>query len=106
MCLVHNFSRKDVIIVFSAGKALFPHILTKNQDLKVNFGQSEASYHPLPGYQFIGHLDTRSLVRGTKAPKTKQECEVIMMCGLPGTGKTSWAYKHFEQNPDKYVVQP
>ena len=83
------------------GKALFPHILTKNQDVKVNFGQSEASFHPLPGYQFIGHMDPRSLVRGTKAPKSKQDCEVIMMCGPPGTGKTSWAYKHFEQNPDK-----
>ena len=83
------------------GKALFPHILVKNQDVKVNFGQTEASFHPLPGYQFVGQ--STSLVRGTKAPKTKQDCEVIMMCGLPGTGKTSWAYKEFEQNPDKYV---
>ena len=73
----------------------------KNQDVKVNFGQSEASFHPLPGYQFIGH--STSLVRGTKAPKSKQDCEVIMMCGLPGTGKTSWAYKEFERYPDKYV---
>ena len=38
------------------------------------------------------------------APKDKSECEVIMVIGLPCAGKTYWATKHMEKNPDKHYV--
>ena len=68
------------------GQALFPHVMTKNQDFLVNFGQlSEPMFPLLPNYSPIGQLEIKDgLVRGTKAPKTKNDCEVLQMVGLPG----------------------
>ena len=37
-------------------------------------------------------------------PKEKSECEVIMVIGLPCAGKTYWATKHMEKNPEKHYV--
>ena len=44
-------------------------------------------------------------MRGSLPPTKKEECEMIMMCGLPGCGKTYWATKHAQGNPEKkYTV--
>lgn len=68
-------------------QALYPHVLTKNCRIEVNFGQAHNPYFSiLPGYKFIGNTPPEARVSGTKAPLTKQECEVIMMVGLPGVG--------------------
>uniref|UniRef100_A0A673BID6 Uncharacterized protein n=1 Tax=Sphaeramia orbicularis TaxID=375764 RepID=A0A673BID6_9TELE len=40
-------------------------------------------------------------IRGTKGPANKSDCEILMMVGLPACGKTTWAIKHAEANPDK-----
>lgn len=60
------------------GQALFPHILTKNQDFTVNFGQLSGPMSGiLPGYTPIGQLyQSDGLVRGSKPPLTRQDCEV------------------------------
>ena len=73
------------------GKALYPHIMTKNQDFLVNFGQLPAPMCSLlPVFSPIGQLDENDgLVRGAKAPATKKACEVIQMVGLPGNGHLS-----------------
>ena len=67
------------------GQALFPHILTKNQDFLVNFGQLAQPMRPiLPNYTPIGQLEAKDgLVRGTKGPELMSECEFIQMVGLP-----------------------
>ena len=31
----------------------------------------------------------------------REECEMIMMIGLPGSGKTSWVEKHVAAHPEK-----
>lgn len=31
----------------------------------------------------------------------REECEMILLIGLPAAGKTTWANKHVEANPEK-----
>ncbi|XP_041353228.1 heterogeneous nuclear ribonucleoprotein U-like protein 1 isoform X2 [Gigantopelta aegis] len=86
--------------------ALFPHILTKNTEFECNFGQNEEPWFPLTeGFSFITSVEEDKRVRGSTPPAKKEDCEILMMVGLPGAGKTHWAEKHTAANPDnKYFV--
>lgn len=83
-------------------KALYPHVLIKNAEFSVNFGSQEEPWFPAKeGYTFMQSVGEELLVHGTRGPTTKKECEVIMMVGLPGSGKTTWVNKQVDENPDK-----
>merc|ERR1719397_2475493 len=77
------------------GAALFPAIATKNQILDINFGQLEKPWYPLLGeegeWKFIHDVPEEERVRSVKPPATKDECEVLLLVGLPGSGKSYWA---------------
>ncbi|ELU18138.1 hypothetical protein CAPTEDRAFT_184820 [Capitella teleta] len=81
--------------------ALFPHILSKNCRFEVNFGQREPYFPPPSGFTFIEHLPLEERVRGMLSPARKAECEIIMIVGLPGAGKTTWSLKMSKEQPDK-----
>ncbi|XP_006871461.1 PREDICTED: heterogeneous nuclear ribonucleoprotein U-like protein 1 isoform X2 [Chrysochloris asiatica] len=84
------------------GQALYPHVLVKNCAVEFNFGQRAEPYcSVLPGFTFIQHLPLGERIRGTIGPKSKAECEILMMVGLPAAGKTTWAIKHAASNPSK-----
>uniref|UniRef100_A0A8C5EL05 Uncharacterized protein n=1 Tax=Gouania willdenowi TaxID=441366 RepID=A0A8C5EL05_GOUWI len=85
-----------------AGRALFPHVLVKNCAVEFNFGQKREPYFPPPeGYLYVHELQMEDKIRGTKGPANKSDCEILMMVGLPACGKTTWAIKHAETNPEK-----
>ncbi|KAH9508331.1 Heteroproteinous nuclear ribonucleoprotein U-like protein 1 [Bulinus truncatus] len=80
-------------------KALFPHVYCKNAEIKVNFGQvGPWSLVPV-GYTFIGLLPPLARTRGLEPPASKSSCEMIMLIGLPGSGKTTWALHKQETRP-------
>ncbi|XP_059145116.1 heterogeneous nuclear ribonucleoprotein U-like protein 1 [Physella acuta] len=81
--------------------ALFPHVYCKNAAFKVNFGQ-EPSWSKLPtGFKFISQMPVGERINGLKAPSKKSNCEMIMLVGLPGCGKTTWAMNKQATFPEK-----
>ncbi|XP_066970862.1 tigger transposable element-derived protein 1-like isoform X1 [Macrobrachium rosenbergii] len=57
------------------GKALFPHILTKNYTFKVNFGSEYPWFQPMARYRFVGQIPLEERVLGSQGPKTRQDSE-------------------------------
>ncbi|XP_004682768.1 PREDICTED: heterogeneous nuclear ribonucleoprotein U-like protein 2 [Condylura cristata] len=85
-----------------ADRALLPHVLCKNCVVELNFGQKEEPFFPAPEeFVFIHAVPVEDRVRTAVPPKTIEECEVILMVGLPGSGKTQWALKYAKENPEK-----
>ena len=84
------------------GKALYPHVMTKNQDFMVNFGQMDMPMAPLiPNFISFSRVQQQNLVRATKGPSKREDCEVLQMVGLPGAGKSTWANQHSLRHPEK-----
>jgi len=93
--------------------AFFPHILTRNVKFQVNFGvlkpkEGQEAFEYVEnwkdsigeGFIKIGKVESREA--GTPRLKTRGECEMIMMVGLPASGKSTWVNKHVEANPHKH----
>ncbi|CAI9163998.1 unnamed protein product [Rangifer tarandus platyrhynchus] len=84
------------------GQDLHPHVLVKNCAVAFNFGQWAKPYCAvLPGFTFIRHPSPSEHNAGTVGPKSKVECEILMLTGLLAAGKTTWAIKCAACSPFK-----
>merc|ERR1719410_3209257 len=88
--------------------SLFPHIMTRNVKFEVNFGidkeaaDKENWKEPLAEeYVKVGKVAEADRTRGNERIAARDQCEMIMMIGLPGCGKSTWVEKHVQENADK-----
>ncbi|XP_068677386.1 heterogeneous nuclear ribonucleoprotein U-like protein 1 isoform X2 [Montipora foliosa] len=82
-------------------QTFFPHVTVKNMRLSINFGHDEPCFPPLQGFSLLSRLPSQLLERGSVGPSSREQCEIIMMVGLSGCGKTFWAERYAKDHPDK-----
>ncbi|XP_050091732.1 heterogeneous nuclear ribonucleoprotein U-like protein 1 isoform X2 [Anopheles aquasalis] len=54
-------------------------------------------------YRFVNEFAKQNeelIVQGHEGPSSRDCCELIMMIGLPGSGKTHWVNKYLADNPE------
>ncbi|KAK6932485.1 hypothetical protein RJ641_002109 [Dillenia turbinata] len=83
--------------------AFFPHILLKNVVVQVQFS-IEDGLVPEEGYKpWASALEDGNAIMGPTFPDFR-DCEVMMMVGLPASGKSTWSEKRVKENPNKRYV--
>lgn len=85
------------------GLALFPHVLLKNTGVMMQFS-IEDGLAPEEGYRPWASAVTDGKAIIGPAFSDPQDCEVIMMVGLPASGKTTWAEKWVKEHPEKRYI--
>uniref|UniRef100_A0A2A4JU13 B30.2/SPRY domain-containing protein n=1 Tax=Heliothis virescens TaxID=7102 RepID=A0A2A4JU13_HELVI len=78
------------------------HVLDKRIKFVIRYTAEEeldgTEVDLVPGYVFINRA---ALVDGPARPNSIADCEVILMVGMPGSGKTHWAKQHAAAHPDR-----
>jgi len=84
-------------------KPLFPHILIRNMKVEINFGNNdEPWFELLEGYNLIQNSGEENIAeKNIIAPESKENCEVLLLIGLPNSGKTTWTKKYMESHPEQ-----
>ncbi|XP_006781354.1 heterogeneous nuclear ribonucleoprotein U-like protein 2 [Neolamprologus brichardi] len=84
------------------GRALFPHVLCKSCSVKLLLDPAAQPWYPgPPGFTPLATLPPGQRVCSTSAPTSRAQCEVVLMVGLPASGKSVWARNYMKQHPEK-----
>lgn len=86
----------------ACGRALFPHVLCKSCSVRLLLDPTAPPWYPgPPGFTPLAALSAGQRVRTTLPPIFRAQCEMLLMVGLPGSGKSHWARTHMKQHPEK-----
>lgn len=83
--------------------ALFPHVLLKNVVVQLQFSAEEGLVPEEDYKPWASALEDGNAIMGPSFSKP-EDCEVIMMVGLPASGKTTWAEKWVKEHPEKRYI--
>ena len=84
----------------------FPHVISKNIVFEMNFGQrvsliGDEPFAPIkPGFTLIQKVPSEQRTCSDAILKHRRDSHVLMMVGLPGSGKTDYALKLTKENPE------
>ncbi|XP_026186804.1 heterogeneous nuclear ribonucleoprotein U-like protein 2 [Mastacembelus armatus] len=83
-------------------RPLFPHVFCKNCSVRFLLDPMGPPWYPSPlGFTPLAALPAGQRVRAALAPSSRAQCEVLLMVGLPGSGKSHWSRTHMKQHPEK-----
>ncbi|XP_037635983.1 heterogeneous nuclear ribonucleoprotein U-like protein 2 isoform X2 [Sebastes umbrosus] len=83
-------------------RPLFPHVLCKSCSVRFLLDPTAPPWYPgPPGFTPLAALSVGQKVRSTLPPTFRAQCEVVLIVGLPGSGKSHWARTHMKQHPEK-----
>ncbi|XP_068445073.1 heterogeneous nuclear ribonucleoprotein U-like protein 2 isoform X2 [Clinocottus analis] len=83
-------------------RPLFPHVLCRSCSIRVLLHPTAPPWYPgPPEFTQLAALSAQMMVRTTLPPSSRAQCEVLLMVGLPGSGKSHWARTHMKQHPEK-----
>ncbi|XP_061691300.1 heterogeneous nuclear ribonucleoprotein U-like protein 2 [Syngnathoides biaculeatus] len=84
------------------GRALFPHVLCKSCAVRVLLDPTAPPWYPLPpGFAPLPALPPRLRRRNASQLSSRAQSEMMLMVGLPGSGKSHWARAHIREHPEK-----
>ncbi|KAM9740756.1 heterogeneous nuclear ribonucleoprotein U-like protein 2, partial [Menidia menidia] len=93
------FSLRSSVLL---GRALFPHVLCRSCSVRLILDPNAPPWHPSPpGFTPLAAVPAGQTVRSPSAPTPRAQREVVMMVGLPGSGKTLWARTHMKQHSER-----
>ncbi|KAM8910708.1 heterogeneous nuclear ribonucleoprotein U-like protein 2 isoform 1-T1 [Spinachia spinachia] len=85
-----------------SGRPLVPHVLCKSCSVRVLLDPKASPWYPdPPGFTPLAALSAVQRVRTTLPPTRKAQCEVLLMVGLPGCGKSHWARTRMTQHREE-----
>lgn len=82
---------------------VLPHVLLKNVVVQMQFSVEQGLVPPEGFRPWALAVADGNMVIGPSLSDPK-DCELIMMVGLPASGKTTWVEKWMKNHPDKRYV--
>ncbi|KAJ4945453.1 hypothetical protein JOQ06_023138 [Pogonophryne albipinna] len=83
-------------------RPLFPHVLCKGCSVRFLLDPTAPPWYPgPPGFTPLAALSAGQRERAALPPTSRAQGEVLLMVGLPGSGKSHWAQAHMKQHPEK-----
>ena len=82
---------------------LLPHISTRNIKFSCNFGVSPSEFKHDESYLFLNVIKMEQGLHTTQkmVEDETEKNHVIMLCGLPKTGKSAWATAYTKKHPNR-----